>query len=95
MALARAAKAAFGVGSPGPNMGRAVARRVTIRRRLLTLFSVAEVVEGKRVTWAEGFFDLIVVLAVTQVATLLGEHHRWWGWAGRSSFWLSSIARGS
>jgi hypothetical protein len=39
--------------------------------------SVAEIVEGKRVTWAEGFFDLVVVLAVTQVATLLGEHHRW------------------
>ena len=28
---------------------------------------VAEVVEGKRVTWAEGFFDLVFVLAVTQV----------------------------
>jgi low temperature requirement protein LtrA len=39
---------------------------------------VAEVVEGKRVTWAEGFFDLVVVLAVTQVATLLGERHQWW-----------------
>jgi low temperature requirement protein LtrA len=41
---------------------------------------VAEV-EGKRVTWAEGFFDLVVVLAITQVATLLGEHHQWWGLA--------------
>jgi low temperature requirement protein LtrA len=92
MALARAAKAAFGVGSPGPNMGRAVARRVTIRRRLLTLFSVAEVVEGKRVTWAEGFFDLIVVLAVTQVATLLGEHHRWWG-LGRAFVILALVYR--
>jgi low temperature requirement protein LtrA len=42
---------------------------------------VAEVVEGKRVTWAEAFFDLVVVLAITQVATLLGEHHQWWGLA--------------
>ncbi|HEU5000236.1 MAG TPA: low temperature requirement protein A [Lapillicoccus sp.] len=42
---------------------------------------MAEVVEGKRVTWAEAFFDLVVVLAVTQVATLLGEHHQWWGLA--------------
>jgi low temperature requirement protein LtrA len=41
---------------------------------------VAEV-EGKRVTWAEAFFDLVVVLAITQVATLLGEHHQWWGLA--------------
>jgi low temperature requirement protein LtrA len=42
---------------------------------------VAEVVEGKRVTWAEAFFDLVIVLAITQVATLLGEHHQWWGLA--------------
>lgn len=35
-------------------------------------------VEGKRVTWAEAFFDLVVVLAVTQVATLLGVRHQWW-----------------
>ena len=34
--------------------------------------SVAEAVEGKRVTWAEAFFDLVVVLAITQVATLMG-----------------------
>ena len=40
---------------------------------------MAETPEGKRVTWAEGFFDLVVVFAVTQVATLLGEHHQWWG----------------
>ena len=40
---------------------------------------MAEIPEGKHVTWAEGFFDLVVVFAVTQVATLLGEHHQWWG----------------
>jgi len=40
---------------------------------------VAEIPEGKHVTWAEGFFDLVVVFAVTQVATLLGAHHQWWG----------------
>ena len=40
---------------------------------------MAEIPEGKHVTWAEGFFDLVVVFTVTQVATLLGEHHQWWG----------------
>ena len=53
---------------------------------------VAEVVEGKRVTWAEGFFDLVFVLAVTQVATLLGEHHQWWG-LGRAFIALALVYR--
>ena len=53
---------------------------------------VAEVVEGKRVTWAEGFFDLVFVLAVTQVATLLGEHHQWWG-LGRAFIVLALVYR--
>ena len=39
---------------------------------------MTEAIEGKRVTWAEAFFDLVVVLAVTQVATLLGVRHQWW-----------------
>jgi len=49
-------------------------------------------VEGKRVTWAEGFFDLVVVIAVTQVATLLGEHHQWWG-LGRAFIILALVYR--
>ena len=53
---------------------------------------MAEVVEGKRVTWAEGFFDLVFVLAVTQVATLLGEHHQWWG-LGRAFIVLALVYR--
>jgi low temperature requirement protein LtrA len=53
---------------------------------------VAETVEGKRVTWAEGFFDLVVVFAVTQVATLLGEHHQWWG-LGRAFVILALVYR--
>jgi low temperature requirement protein LtrA len=35
--------------------------------------------QDKRVTWAELFFDLVFVFAVTQVSALLAEHHRWWG----------------
>ena len=65
---------------------------MTKRLLLPTLFSVAEIVEGKRVTWAEGFFDLVIVLAVTQVATLLGEHHRWWG-LGRAFVVLALVYR--
>jgi low temperature requirement protein LtrA len=53
---------------------------------------VTEIAEGKRVTWAEGFFDLVVVLAVTQVATLLGEHHQWWG-LGRAFIILALVYR--
>jgi low temperature requirement protein LtrA len=53
---------------------------------------VTEIAEGKRVTWAEGFFDLVVVLAVTQVATLLGEHHQWWG-LGRAFVILALVYR--
>jgi low temperature requirement protein LtrA len=53
---------------------------------------VAEVVEGKRVTWAEGFFDLVFVLAITEVATLLGEHHQWWG-LGRAFVVLALVYR--
>jgi low temperature requirement protein LtrA len=53
---------------------------------------VAEITEGKHVTWAEGFFDLVVVLAVTQVATLLGEHHQWWG-LGRAFVILALVYR--
>ena len=34
---------------------------------------------GKRVTWAELFFDLVFVLGIIQVSTLLGQHHQWWG----------------
>jgi low temperature requirement protein LtrA len=49
-------------------------------------------VEGKRVTWAEGLFDLVVVIAVTQVATLLGEHHQWWG-LGRAFVILALVYR--
>ena len=73
-------------------MGRSLAGRVTYRRRLPTLVAVADVEEGKRVTWAEGFFDLVVVLAVTQVATLLGEHHQWWG-LGRAFIILALVYR--
>jgi low temperature requirement protein LtrA len=65
---------------------------VTNRRRLSTLAVVTGTVEGKRVTWAEGFFDLVVVLAVTQVATLLGEHHQWWG-LGRAFVILALVYR--
>jgi low temperature requirement protein LtrA len=53
---------------------------------------VATTVEGKRVTWAEGLFDLVVVIAVTQVATLLGEHHQWWG-LGRAVVILALVYR--
>jgi low temperature requirement protein LtrA len=53
---------------------------------------VTEVVEGKRVTWAEGLFDLVVVLAVTQVATLLGEQHQWWE-LGRAFIILALVYR--
>jgi low temperature requirement protein LtrA len=63
-----------------PDVGRRLAGEVTNRSRNSYAVAVAGV-EGKRVTWAEGFFDLVVVLAVTQVATLLGEHHQWWGLA--------------
>jgi low temperature requirement protein LtrA len=58
---------------------------------------IAEPVE-KRVTWAELFFDLVFVFAVTEVSTLLHEHHGWawvlralivfvplyWSWVGMS-----------
>lgn len=75
-----------------PPMGGRVAEQVTDAPRLPTLEGVAEVVEGKRVTWAEGFFDLVFVLAVTQVATLLGEHHQWWG-LGRAFVILALVYR--
>jgi len=45
---------------------------------------------GKRVTWAELFFDLVLVLGIIQVSTLLGEHHQWWG-IGRAMIMLVSI----
>ena len=64
---------------------------MTNRRRASYPVAVADV-EGKRVTWAEGFFDLVVVLAVTQVATLLGEHHQWWG-LGRAFVILALVYR--
>lgn len=52
----------------------------------------------KKVTWAELFFDLVLVFAVTQIATLLRAHHTWagvgqalivfvpvyWAWVGTS-----------
>src|SRR4051812_24908897 len=52
----------------------------------------------KRVTWAELFFDLVFVFAVTEVSTLLRHDHgaggllralvvfvpMWWGWVGTS-----------
>lgn len=52
----------------------------------------------KRVTWAELFFDLVLVFAVTEVSTLLRHDHgaggilralvvfvpMWWGWVGTS-----------
>ena len=54
--------------------------------------------EEKRVTWAELFFDLVFVFAVTEVSALLHEDHSWpgilralvvfvpiwWGWVGTS-----------
>jgi low temperature requirement protein LtrA len=54
--------------------------------------------QEKRVTWAELFFDLVFVFAVTEVSTLLHEDHSWsgilralvvfvpiwWGWVGTS-----------
>jgi low temperature requirement protein LtrA len=55
-------------------------------------------VQEKRVTWAELFFDLVFVFAVTEVAALLHHDHSWsgvlralvvfvpiwWGWVGTS-----------
>ena len=52
----------------------------------------------KRVTWAELFFDLVFVFAITQLSALLHEDHSWagvgralilfipiyWGWVGTS-----------
>jgi low temperature requirement protein LtrA len=52
----------------------------------------------KRVSWAELFFDLVYVLAVTEVSSLLQGHHTWggvlralvvfvpiyWSWVGTS-----------
>ena len=52
----------------------------------------------KRVTWAELFFDLVFVFAMTQISALLHEDHSWagagralillvplyWGWVGTS-----------
>jgi low temperature requirement protein LtrA len=57
----------------------------------------AELVE-KRVTWAELFFDLVLVFAITQIAAFLHEHATWkgvglalvlfvpiyWAWVGTS-----------
>ncbi|HUR50459.1 MAG TPA: low temperature requirement protein A [Acidimicrobiales bacterium] len=54
--------------------------------------------DEKRVTWAELFFDLVFVFAITQVSALLHEEHSWagvgralilfvpiyWGWVGTS-----------
>jgi low temperature requirement protein LtrA len=54
--------------------------------------------QEKRVTWAELFFDLVFVFAVTQVAGLLAVDHSvegagrallvfvplWWAWVGTS-----------
>ena len=65
---------------------------MTNPRRPFYAVAVAEGVEGKRVTWAEGFFDLVIVLAVTQVASLLGEHHQWWG-LGRAFIILALVYR--
>jgi len=39
--------------------------------------------EEKRVTWAELYFDLVFVFAITQVSALLHHHHDWAG-AGRA-----------
>lgn len=36
-------------------------------------------VPGKRVTWAELFFDLVFVFAITEVSSLLGVDHSWAG----------------
>src|SRR5919197_1256413 len=44
---------------------------------------VGEPEVGKRVTWAELFFDLVFVVAVTRVSGLL-EHHLSWGGALRT-----------
>ena len=54
----------------------------------------------KRVTWAELFFDLVFVFAITQVSALLHDDHSWagvgragvvfvpiyWGWVGTTIF---------
>jgi len=59
---------------------------------------MAEPATEKRVTWAELFFDLVFVFAVTQVSGLLHDHHDWggllralvvfvpiwWAWVGTS-----------
>jgi low temperature requirement protein LtrA len=64
---------------------------------LLPPDTAGEVAE-KRVTWAELFFDLVFVFAVTQVSALLHADHTWsgmgralvvfvpmyWGWVGTS-----------
>jgi low temperature requirement protein LtrA len=44
---------------------------------------VSELAAEKRVSWAELFFDLVFVVAVTQVSTFL-EHHVSWGGALRA-----------
>jgi low temperature requirement protein LtrA len=60
--------------------------------------AVPEPTPEKRVTWAELFFDLVFVFAVTQVAALVHHDHTWsgllralvvfvpiwWGWVGTS-----------
>ena len=56
--------------------------------------------EEKRVTWAELFFDLVFVFAITQLSALLHHDHSWegagralilfvpiyWGWVGTSIY---------
>src|SRR4051812_26552389 len=37
--------------------------------------------QGKRVTWAELYFDLVFVFAITQVSALLHQDHSWAGCA--------------
>lgn len=41
--------------------------------------SAGEFIDEKRVTWAELYFDLVFVFAITQVSGLLHHHHDWGG----------------
>lgn len=59
----------------------------------------SDTVTAKQVTWAELFFDLVFVVAVTQMSTLLERDHSWagllrvlivfvpiyWTWVGTSN----------
>ncbi|MCX4748812.1 low temperature requirement protein A [Kitasatospora sp. NBC_01287] len=55
--------------------GRGVAERQGAEQGTAERGGDGEEVAEKRVTWAEGYFDLVFVFAITQVAGLLNAHH--------------------